>query len=133
MDWNMVEIGVLAAAGLICVWFIIRGLIEMQRINAGDSDVVEVQGVVRQTRRSSAGVRAVVTLNVDDEVLHADCMLPRKWFSRRVARVTDVVTVLWHKRESYAVAVQTIRNGQRLFLIGILGLTLSVTLWAILF
>jgi hypothetical protein len=37
--------------------------------------------------------------------------------------VTDLVSVLWRRGDERAVAVQTIRNGQVTFILGILSLT----------
>lgn len=125
--------GLLITAAALCLWLLVTGLIDMQRINAGDSDVIETQGVVRQVHRKGVNVLAVVTLNVDDEVVRVDCPMhcPLLAFSR--PRVTDMVPVLWRRGESSAVAVSTIRKGQRRFLTGFIGLAAAVILWAMVF
>lgn len=132
MEW-MAQL-LLGAAALVCLWFIIRGLIEMQRINAGAPDVVETQGVVRQVQpHGRFDSLAVLTLNVEDEVVHVDCVLPGPWLGRRKHRVTDMVPVLWRRGDKRAVAVQTIRDGQRMFLVGFLALAMAAVLYVLLF
>lgn len=124
----------LGAAALICLWFIVKGLIDMQRINTSDSDVMELQGVVRMVEpHGRFDSQAVVTLNVEDEVLHVECLLPGPWFGRRNHRVTDIVRVLWRRGDKRAVAVQTIRDGQRMFLTGFLALVAAALVYVMLF
>ena len=66
----------LGAAAGVCLWFMVQGLIDMQRINAGAEDVMETQGVVRQLQpHGRYDSHAVVTLNVEGDVTHVDCVL----------------------------------------------------------
>ncbi len=124
----------LAAAAVVSVWFLIRGLIDMQRVNTADGDVLEVRGVVRQLKRHGRfDSQAVVTLNVDDIVVHVDCLLPGPWFGRKKHQVTDVVRLLWRRGETQAVAVDTIRDGQRMFIIGFAALTLAAIMYILLY
>lgn len=134
MELELIAKVLMGAAAAVCLWFIIKGLIDMQRINAGAEDVVETQGVVRQVKPLQGGAsHAVITLNVEDEVVHVDCELPGPWLSGRKHRVTDVVAVLWRRGDARAVAVQTIRDGQRMFLIGFIALALTAVLYVMLF
>ena len=134
MELELIAKVLMGAAAAVCLWFIIKGLIDMQRINAGAEDVVETQGVVRQVKPLQGGAsHAVITLNVEDEVVHVDCELPGPWLGGRKHRVTDVVAVLWRRGDARAVAVQTIRDGQRMFLIGFIALALTAALYVMLF
>lgn len=134
MELMLIAKLLLGAAALVCLWFIVKGLIDMQRVNTSDSDVLELQGVVRQVEpHGRFDSQAVVTLNVEDEVLHVECLLPGPWFGRRSHRVTDVVRVLWRRGEKRAVAVQTIRDGQRMFILGFLSLVAAALAYVILF
>ncbi len=134
MDLVLTAKLLLGAAACICIWFMVAGLIEMQRINAGAEDVVETQGVVRQLQpQGRYDSHAVLTLNVQDEVVHVDCILPGPWFGRSKYRVTDLVPVLWRRGDKRAIAVQTIRNGQRMFLIGVVGLAVAALMFVMLF
>ena len=124
----------LGAAAAVSLWFMARGIMDMQRVNTADPEVVELLGVVRQvTPRGKFDVQAVVTINAEEEVRHVDCLLPGKWFSRKTWQVTDFVRVLWRKGETRAVAVQTIRDGQVMFIVGIVALALSGLLAVLLF
>jgi len=124
----------LGAAACVCIWFMVAGLIEMQRINAGAEDVVETQGVVRQLQpHGRFDSHAVLTLNVEDEVIHVDCILPGAWLGKSKYQVTDLVQVLWHKGDKRAVACRTIRDGQRMFLIGVIGLAVAALMYVVLF
>lgn len=124
----------LGAAAMVAIWFMVRGLIDMQRVNTADVQVMEVQGLVRQlTPHGRFDMLAVLTVCVDDEVSHVDCILPGPWLGKSAYRVTDLVPILWRKGEPRAIAVQTIRDGQRMFLIGIAALTLSAVLYILLF
>ena len=124
----------LGAGALIALWFMIRGLIDMQRVNTTDPQVLEVEGLVRQLTPAGRGdAMAVLTLNVDDEVNHVDCLLPGPWFSGRKHRVTDLVRVWWRKGDPRAVAAQTIVDGQRMFLLGVVSLTVIVVCFMLLF
>lgn len=134
MELVLVAQVLLGAAAAVCLWFIVAGLIEIQRINAGAEDVVETQGVVRQVGpHGRFDSQAVLTLNVEDEVIHVDCVLPGAWLGRRNHRVADVVPVLWRRGDKRAIAVQTIRDGQRMFLVGFIALALTAVLYVILF
>lgn len=134
MELVLVSKALLGAAALICLWFIVRGMIDMQRINAGAEDVLETQGVVRQVRLLRHGdCQAVLTLNVEADVIHVDCVLPGPWFFGRRHRVTDIVPVLWRRGDKRAVAVQTIRDGQRMFLIGFIALAAVALAYVLLF
>ena len=114
------------AAALVCLWFIVKGLIDLQRINTGDSSLIETQGIVRQVSPSGRfDSEAVLTLNIDDEVYHVDCRLPGPWFGRRSHRVTDLVPVYWQKGDKRAVAAATIQDGQRMFILGFVGLAIA--------
>lgn len=111
--------GLLAAAGLVSLGVMVRGLIDMQRINTADGDVIETRGIVRRlTGRKGHRTKAELTLNVDDTAQTVECLLPGK----RRHRVTDVVPVYWRRGEPHAVAVSTIRGGQGRFLLGFLAL-----------
>lgn len=124
----------LGAAALVCVWFVVRGLIDMQRINTSDPNVLEMDGVVRQVSpHGRYDSDAVITLNVEDEVIHVDCRLPGPWIGRRNHRVTDMVRVFWRRGDKRAVAADTIRDGQRMFLIGFVLLAASAVLYVLLF
>ena len=124
----------LGAAALVSLWFVIRGMIDMQRVNAADSDVVEATGVVRQVHpRGRFDQQGVVTLNVDDQVVHVDCVLPAPWFSFRRWQVTDLIPVLWRRGDARATAVATIRDGQRMFIIGVAALAAVAVLFVLLF
>lgn len=124
----------LGLAALVALWFVIRGMMDMQRINSTDEDVIEVSGLVRQlTPRGRYDTMAVVTLNVEDEVIHVDCLLPGPWFGRKRHQVTDLVKVLWRKGEKHAIAQQTVRDGQRMFIVGFGALVLAAVLFVILF
>ena len=121
-------------AALVALWFVVRGLMDMQRINSADDEVLELSGLVRQiTPHGRYDSMAVVTLNVEDDVVHVDCLLPGPWFGRKRHRVTDLVTVLWRRGEKRAVALQTVRDGQRMFIVGFGALVLTVVLFVILF
>lgn len=124
----------LGAAALVAMWFMVKGLIDMQRVNTTDAQVLEVNGLVRQlTPHGRYDMTAVMTVCVDDEVSHVDCILPGPWLGKAAYRVTDLVPILWRKGEPRAVAVQTIRDGQRMFLVGIAALTLAAVLYILLF
>ena len=126
MELMLIARVLMGAAVLVCLWFIVKGLIDLQRVNTGDSSVLEVQGVVRQVTPSGRfDSEVVLTLNVEDEVHHVDCRLPGPWIGRRNHRVTDVVRVYWRMGDKRAVAVDTIRDGQRMFLIGFVGLAIT--------
>lgn len=134
MELMMIGRVLLGAAALVCLWFIVKGLIDMQRINAGDSDVLELQGIVRHVGpHGRFDSQAVVTLNVEEEVRHVECLLPGPWFGLRNHRVTDIVRVLWRRGDKRAVAVQTIRDGQKMFLIGFLSLVAAALVYVLLF
>lgn len=124
----------LAMAALVALWFVIRGLMDMQSVNGADEEVLELSGVVRQlTPHGRYDAMAVLTLNVDDEVVHADCLLPGAWIGRRKYQVTDLIPVLWRRGEAKAVAVQSIRDGQRMFVVGFGALVLAAVLFVVLF
>ncbi|MBQ7848093.1 MAG: hypothetical protein IJ343_00005, partial [Clostridia bacterium] len=83
MELMLVARILMGAAGLVCLWFIVKGLIDLQRVNTGDSSVLEVQGMVRQVTPSGRyDAETVLTLNVNDEVYHVDCRLPGPWLGR---------------------------------------------------
>ena len=133
MEIEMLAVLLMGAAALVSVGFIIFGLIDMQRMNASASDVMELQGVIRQMQMQEDGdVHAVLTLNVEEDVLHVDCTLPAPWFGKAKYRVTDLVPVLWRRGDKRAVAQETIRNGQRMFLIGLAGLTAAALMYILL-
>lgn len=124
----------LAMAALVALWFVIRGLMDMQRVNTADENVLEVSGLVRQvTSHGRFDSMAVLTLNVEDEVVHVDCLLPGAWLGRKRYRVTDIIPVLWRRGETKAVAVQSIRDGQRMFVIGFAALVLAAVLFVLMF
>ncbi len=124
----------LGAAALVAVWFIIRGLMDMQAIDTADKDVVELQGVVRRVApHGRFDQMAVLTITANDEVRHVDCLLPGPWVGKRRHRVTDLVRVLWKKGSARAVALETLRNGQRMFLIGFISLALAALMYVLLF
>ena len=126
-----VFLGVVALASF---GMIIRGLIDMQRINCGESDVLTLRGVIWQMEALPHGeARACVRLNVDEEVVHVDCMLLAPWYTWRRRRVTDLLTVYWRKGEKQAIAADLIRAGQRSFLLGILLLTLAALVFVMCF
>ena len=120
----------LCAAALICVWFMVRGMIDMQRINTEDSDVLELPGVVRQVKpHGRFDSLAVVTLNTEEGVHQVDCVLPGPWFGQPKHRVTDLVRVFWRRGDARAVAANTIRDGQRMFIIGVVGIAIAALLF----
>ena len=134
MELELLAKMLLGAAVVVCLWFIVRGMIEMQRINASAEDVLELQGVVRQvTPLVNGDCQAVLTLNVDEDVLHVDCVLPGPWLAGRRHQVTDIVPVLWRRGDRRAVALQTIRDGQRMFLIGFVSLAAAALIYVLLF
>ena len=112
----------LAAAAALSLLFMVKGLVDMQKINAADANVLEVQGVVRKATPRGSGMMAVVTLNVEGEVRYVDCMLPGPLFGRCRYQATDFVRVLWRRGDARAVSVHTIRQGQAMFIIGIMAL-----------
>ena len=123
----------LGGAALISLWFTVRGLIDMQRVNTADPDVLELQGVVRELQTMSGGaVDATITLNAGDEVRHVRCLLPGPWLLGRKRQVTDLVRVLWRRGDQRAVARETIRDGQAMFILGFAGLALAALLYMIL-
>lgn len=124
----------LGAAALVSLWFMVKGLIDMQRVNTTDAQVLEVEGLVRRVSpHGRYDTMAVLTISVEDTVAHVDCLLPGPWFGRRQHHVTDLVRVLWRRGEPRAVAVQTIRDGQRMFIIGIIALTVTAVLFITMF
>lgn len=134
LDLMLIAQLLMAAAALVCVWFIVKGLIDMQRINTSDAAVLELDGVVRQVSpHGRSDSDAVITLNVEEDVVHVDCRLPGPWIGRRKHRVTDVVRVFWRRGDKRAVAADTIRDGQRMFLIGFVVLALTALLYVLLF
>lgn len=113
MDW-LLAVRVLLGLGMIgSLWMVVSGLIDMQRINTQDEDVLELVGTVR--RLGVDGRKAQLNIKVEDEVLRVNCLLPGKRHA-----VTDLVPVLWRKGGMDAVAEATITRGQRRFLLGIL-------------
>lgn len=123
----------LAGAVLISLWFVIRGLLDMQRINTADPEVLELQGVVRDMQPAAKGnVEATLTLNVGEEVCHVQCLLPGPWLWGRRRQVTDLVRVHWRRGEMRAVAAQTISDGQLMFILGFAGLAAAVLLYILL-
>lgn len=134
LDLMLIAQLLMAAAALVCVWFIVKGLIDMQRINTSDAAVLELDGVVRQVSpHGRSDSDAVITLNVEEDVVHVDCRLPGPWIGCRKHRVTDVVRVFWRRGDKRAVAADTIRDGQRMFLIGFVVLALTALLYVLLF
>lgn len=123
----------MAAAAAVSLWFIVKGLMDMQRVNTADSEVLLVQGVVRQLRPlGRSGEMAVATVNVDDAVVHVECMLPGPWFGRKKRRVTDIVPLYWRRGDTSAVSADTISDGQKMFIIGFAGLALTVLMFMML-
>lgn len=123
----------LAGAMLISLGFIVRGLLDMQRVNTADPDVVELRGVVRELSKGRGGsMEATLTLNPGDEVCHVQCTLPGPWLCGRRRQVTDLVRVLWRRGDATAVAVQTIRDGQAMFILGCAALAVVVLLYMLL-
>lgn len=134
MELELIAKLLLGAAAGVCLWFIVKGMIDMQRINAGAEDVLETQGVVRQVQPLRHGdCQAVLTLNVEEDVIHVDCVLPGPWLFGRQHCVTDLVPVFWRRGDKRAVAVQTIRDGQRMFLIGFIALAAVALAYVMLF
>ncbi|MBR3763029.1 MAG: hypothetical protein IKK57_00585 [Clostridia bacterium] len=126
--------GMLALAAALSLWFMARGLMDMQRVNTADPDVLELQGIIRQlTPRGRYDMQAVVTIQAEDEVKHVDCLLPGGWLKGRKRQVTDFVRVYWRRGDARAVAVQSVRDGQIMFIIGILALAVSGLLALLLF
>lgn len=124
----------LAAAAAVSLWFMLRGLMDMQRMNTADPEVLEIQAVIRElTPHGRFDQLAVVTISLEEEVKHVDCILPGGWFGAKRRQVTDFVRVLWRKGDVRAVALQTIRDGQTMFILGILSLALSGLLALLLF
>ena len=120
----------LAAAALISLAYFVKGLLDMQRVNTADPEVLELQGVVRELRDVGGGAaEATVTLNADDEVVHVQCHLPGPWLVGRKRQVTDLVRVLWRKGDKRAVAAETIADGQTMFILGFAGLAAAVLLY----
>lgn len=110
----LLGIGMISAFGMV-----ISGLIDMQRINTQDPDVLELTGTVR--RLDDEGRRAQLIITADDEVFRVRCSL-----HGGRCQVTDLVPVLWRRGSDEAVAAETIARGQRRFLLGILLLTAAV-------
>lgn len=113
MDWLLAARVLLGLGMAGSLWMIISGLIDMQRINTQDEDVLELVGTVR--RLDADGRKAQLNIAVEDEVLHVNCLLPGKRHA-----VTDLVPVMWRKGSMDAVAAATITHGQRRFLFGVL-------------
>lgn len=133
MDMMLIARLMMGAAALVCLWFIVKGLIDMQRINTSDSSVIETQGVVRHTTPSGRyDTEAVVTLNIGEEVHHVACLLPGPWLGKRRRRVTDIVRVYWRKGDKRAVAADTIEEGQKMFLVGFVFLVLTALMFLLL-
>lgn len=128
---EMIAKVLLALSALISVWFVIKGLMDMQRVNTADPAVIELQGVVRELRHG--GSQAIVTINAGEEVRHVLCDLPGPWIAGRRRQVTDLVPVLWRRGENRAVAAETIRDGQTMFIIGFAALALAAVLYMMLF
>lgn len=133
MDYILAVKTLMAGAVLICLWFMVRGLIDMQRINTADKDVLELKATVRQLTFLGHDWDAVLTLNVDDDVVHVSCRLPGSWFGRKTRQVTDWVRVYWRRGDKQAVAEETLRYGQRAFLVGFVGIALTALLYVLLF
>ena len=133
IDLLMISKLLMAAAAVIGLGFMVKGLIDMQRINAAAPDVLELPAVVRQLTPDGKDMNAMLTLNVEDEVVHVSCHLPGPWFGRSKRQVTDLVRVYWRKGDKRAVAAETIRDGQRMFIIGFVALTAIALLYVILF
>lgn len=113
VDW-LLAVRVLLGLGMLgALWMIISGLMDMQRINTQDQEVLELLGTLR--RLEADGRNAQLTITTENEVLHVTCRLHGKHHA-----VTDLVPVLWRKGSMEAVAVATIARGQRRFLLGIL-------------
>ncbi len=130
---ELAKLFLLAAAG-VSVWFVVRGLMDMLRVNAADADVMQVRGVVRQlSPHGRFDQQAVLTLNVEEAVVRVRCILPGPWFSRSKRRVTDLVDVYWKKGATEAVACQTVRDGQRMFIIGFVALAAAAVMYMLLF
>lgn len=123
----------LAAAG-IAVCFLVRGLMDMLRVNAADARVLQVRGVVRQlSAHGRFAQQAVLTLNVEEAVVRVKCILPGPLLGRSKRRVTDLVDVYWQKGATEAVACQTVRDGQRMFIIGFVALAAAGLAYMLLF
>lgn len=112
MEWLLAARILLGAVMLLALWMVIGGLMDMQRINTQDPEVLELLGTVR--RLDGNGRTAALTVISEDEVLHVSCKLPGRYM------VTDLVPLLWRRGSLEAVAVKTITRGQRRFLLGIL-------------
>ena len=101
MEW-LLAVRVLLGLGMAgSLWMIISGLIDMQRINTQDENVLELVGTIR--RLDADGRRVQLNIKVEDEVLYVNCLLPGKRHA-----VTDLVPVMWRKGSMEAVAAATI-------------------------
>ena len=113
MEW-LLAVRVLLGLGIAgWLWMIISGLIDMQRINTQDENVLELVGTIR--RLDADGRRVQLNIKVEDEVLYVNCLLPGKRHA-----VTGLAPVMWRKGSMEAVAAAPITRGQRRFLFGIL-------------
>ncbi|MBQ8201996.1 MAG: hypothetical protein IJZ74_09565 [Clostridia bacterium] len=134
MELLMISKILMGASALICIWFIIRGLMLAQLAGANDGQTLWLNAVVRQVKpKGRYDSQAVLTLNVDEAVVHVDCLLPGPWMSRKKPQVTDLVRVLWRRGETKAVAEQTIKDGQTMLILGFAALALIAVLYVLLF
>lgn len=128
MNEMMIKILMGAAAGA-CLMLIIRGVMIMARSGAADEDTLWLNAVVRQVKPQGLfNSRAMLTLNIDDVVLHVVCILPGRKY-----KPADLVQVQWRKGEQEAVALASIRRGQMMLVLGFAMLVLAAVAWVILF
>lgn len=119
----------MGAAAAACLLLMIRGVMLMARSGAADDETLWLNAVVRQVKPQGLfNTRAMLTLNIDDVVLHVACILPGRRY-----KPADLVQVQWRKGEQEAVALATIRRGQTMLVLGFAMLVLAAVAWVILF
>lgn len=131
--WMMIQAlpGVAIALSLLLV---VRGLWLIQRANAAEEDVLQVNAVVREIVHIGwFSSQVMLTLPLEDLVLHVPCRVPRGRLAGGKARVTDVVPVLWRRGAMEAVALQTIRIGQVMLVTGFAAMMCTALAWVMLF